>query len=390
MKQKLNTAEVNRYARQFAKTVCDSFYAQHRTINGKQVVEVSPSRQVNLFAVKKIFFQWQEETKKLKSPFFNYAEPEVAQALTTLMNALSRNISIERAVFEPILVAAVQDTVLLALSPIDFFLQEWGNLGDAIEVGSQLKPVGKYFAVHRPVYDHILQSVEAMGSYLRRDTLLNAVKAANSIPLEDVGPVFQGLSQTLPVQSAQFWLAADEDPLNFSAGIAEMENKPFSISKLSFGMDDEPVKEAPPVAVGLTLTKNEAPANKSVPLNERFAKTEESDSLNDRYTQEQTPASLNEKFVSPGQVNTVSDMYRTNTKIESLKMVIPLNKKFAFINELFNGNSQEFNEAVDHIDRAADYSAAIQLVKEKYFRKNNWDIEKDEVKDFYELLSRKF
>jgi len=71
-------------------------------------------------------------------------------------------------------------------------------------------------------------------------------------------------------------------------------------------------------------------------------------------------------------------------------MVIPLNKKFAFINELFNGNSQEFNEAVDHIDRAADYSAAIQLVKEKYFRKNNWDIEKDEVKDFYELLSRKF
>jgi hypothetical protein len=404
MKQKLNPAEVSRYAKQFAKTVCDSFFAQHRSIGGKQMVEVSPSRQVNLFAVKKVFFQWQEETKKLKSPFFDYTAPEVAQALTSFMNTLSRNISIERAVFEPLLAASVQDTILLALSPVDFFAQEWGNLGDAVEVATQLKPVGKYFAIHRPVYEHIVRSAEGLGGYLRRDTLLGAVKAASAVPPDDVAPLFQGLTQVLPARPEQFWLAEDDDPLNFSAGMAELENKPFSISKLSFDIDQEPAKEAPTAKQEPAVLPKPEPqvepkvepepptiSPKVVPLNERFSKREESDSLNNRYTQDQLPSSLNERFGNQQQpVNTVSDLYRSSSKVESLKMVIPLNKKFAFINELFNGNSQEFNEAIDLIDRSTDYPSAIQLVKERYFRKNNWDIEKDEVKEFYELLSRKF
>jgi hypothetical protein len=291
---------------------------------------------------------------------------------------------------------------VLALAPTDHFLQEWGGLGDTVEVATQLKPVGKYYAVHRPVYDHIVQAVEGMGSYLRRDTLANAIKAASSVPLEDVATVFQSLSQGLAVNPAQFWLAEDDDPLNFSGGMAELESKPFSISKLSFGMDEEqpvikeeavPTKQIQPNLVpssqgfdGSSL----GPA-KVIPLNERFAKAGEADSLNDSYTNDQNPTSLNERFGNPQKVvNTVSDMYRPNTKVESIKMVIPLNKKFSFINELFNGNSQEFNEAIDLIDSMHDYPSAIQLVKERYFRKNNWDIEKDEVKEFYELLSRKF
>ena len=47
---------------------------------------------MNLFVVRELFKAWKEETKKLKSPYFNYESPEVKEALETLMDKLSNNI----------------------------------------------------------------------------------------------------------------------------------------------------------------------------------------------------------------------------------------------------------------------------------------------------------
>jgi hypothetical protein len=77
-------------------------------------------------------------------------------------------------------------------------------------------------------------------------------------------------------------------------------------------------------------------------------------------------------------------------KGHSLRSMLPINKKFTFINGLFGGNATEFEQAIDMIDQCNDYHKAIMLIKEKYFRRFGWDLEKDEVKEFYEMVSRKF
>jgi hypothetical protein len=389
-KPQLDTQAIARYAKQFADTLCHQFYGQHAAVNGKQMVELAANRQVNLLAVKNVFSEWQQETQKLRSPFFDYTVPDVAQALTTLMNALSRNISMGRAVYEPILAKAVADTLVLALDPGEFFRQELAALGERVDVNAQLKPIGKYFSLNRPLFDQLCQALEAKGSPLNQAHAQQvAAEAAARYQPEDAAAVFRSLSVNLPATPGQFLTteAPLEDPLDFASnGLADLGGKSLTLSKMSFGLEEDAPKAEPPAS----YQPEAAPVAKVVPLNERFAKPEEPDTLNEKFGHDQSPASLNQRF-SQQQPSTasLSDLYK-NTKIESLKSFIPLNRKFAFINTLFGGNSQEFADAVDKIDHCADYHGAIMFIKDNYFRKHNWDLENDEVKEFYELVARKF
>ncbi|MCU0449249.1 MAG: hypothetical protein MUC97_05280 [Bernardetiaceae bacterium] len=388
-KPKLDTHAIAKYAKQFADTLCTQFYGQHPAISGKQMVELAANRQVNLLAVKNVFFQWQQETQKLRSPFFDYSVPEVAQALTTLMNALSRNISIGRAEYEPILAKAVADTVVLALDPADFFRQELAALGERVDVNNQLKPIGKYFSLNRPLFEQLCEAIAAKGGQMSQAQAQQvATEVAARYQPEDPTAVFRSLSATLPAQPEQFWAAEvpTEDPLDFASNGLDLGDKPLTLSKMSFSLEEE----NPKAELTASFKTEAAPVAKVVPLNERFSKPEELDTLNERFGQEQSPASLNQRFSQQQpSTATLSDLYK-NTKIESLKSFIPLNRKFAFINTLFGGSSQEFSEAVDKIDHCADYHGAIMFIKEHYFRKYNWDLENDEVKEFYELVARKF
>lgn len=73
-----------------------------------------------------------------------------------------------------------------------------------------------------------------------------------------------------------------------------------------------------------------------------------------------------------------------------LKGTIPLNLKFKFQKDLFNGDNTEFNNAIDMIDQCKDYHTAIALVKEKYIRPFDWDLGADATIDFLSMIDKKF
>jgi hypothetical protein len=73
-----------------------------------------------------------------------------------------------------------------------------------------------------------------------------------------------------------------------------------------------------------------------------------------------------------------------------MKQIIPYEKRGAFTNVLFGGSGNTFEEALAGIDQCSNYHDAIMYIRENYFRKYSWDLEKDEVKEFYEMVAEKF
>ena len=118
MQRKLNEDFIDSYCEKFASKVSAGFFVGNKkVITGKEILEVTPSKQVNFFVIKLLFRYWQEETKKLESPFFNYKHEEVRQAMIQFMNVLSQHIEINQSKFETLLNHAVKDAIYLAAMP---------------------------------------------------------------------------------------------------------------------------------------------------------------------------------------------------------------------------------------------------------------------------------
>jgi hypothetical protein len=398
LQQQLNIAEIEKYARQFANIVCNNFFAQKDRISGQEIVALPIEKQVSLLSVKNIFLQWQKETANLRSPFFDYTSADVQKALAAFMNVVSKHISIARKHFEPLLSDAVKETLILALTPGSYFSNLFAKKDQAITVETNLKPLLKYFKIHRRLAEEIVRRMSATVNPLSvsfAQELIQQISQQKNL-LDNEDELIASLSQTLPLNKNQLALIASpetlEDPLDFSND--SINSLSFEVTKMSFGIEkDEPqhglfhaenkpaIQSSPkeqekPIFQPVQQPKEEP---KFVPLNSKFASEPEQKkpSLNELLAQQQTKAP------------SVSDMYRS-AKIQSLADFIPLNHRYKFINELFGGNAAEFNNAIATIDACKDYHDAMMLIRNKYLPKYGWDFSKDEVKEFYELIGRKF
>ncbi len=73
-----------------------------------------------------------------------------------------------------------------------------------------------------------------------------------------------------------------------------------------------------------------------------------------------------------------------------LKKSIGINEKFLFVNELFDGNLQEYNECIDVLNQAASKESAMELLDQNFIQKYNWDSENEARVLLSELVSRRY
>lgn len=83
-------------------------------------------------------------------------------------------------------------------------------------------------------------------------------------------------------------------------------------------------------------------------------------------------------------VTTVADDFQ---KITHLKNRLTINQKFMFTKMLFNGDFDQFNNAIAHIDDLNSYDEATSYLDTHY---PNWDKETEEYEEFMELLTMRF
>jgi hypothetical protein len=98
-------------------------------------------------------------------------------------------------------------------------------------------------------------------------------------------------------------------------------------------------------------------------------------SLNDIIAQKMDGFQLSEKVIEP--------------KIDNLKTAISLNKKIAFVNELFKENVVEYAKSIDKINSSNNINEAMLIWTELKIT-HNWNNENTLVKDLEKLIQRRF
>ncbi|MBI1768448.1 MAG: hypothetical protein HYR67_08750 [Bacteroidetes bacterium] len=160
MEEKISIKAVEEYSNIFASKLADSFFQKNEKINGKEILSFCEIKQVNLFALKELLRLWNVENEKWRSPFFNYDATEVQQAAEQLKNVLSNNILVSKKDFFPLLKAAVTQTLLLVLSPYDFYVNVLDQKKGLVRV-DELKNETRYLKINQRPLEKLVEKLEA-------------------------------------------------------------------------------------------------------------------------------------------------------------------------------------------------------------------------------------
>ncbi len=335
METNINYQYISDYSRDFAKEVSNNFFAGKSTIDGREMLNLTPVAQINLFTIKIIFQQWKDEMSRLKSPYFNYQAPEVKIVMKEFMNVLSRNISVDQENFTSLLAKAVQDALLLIFSPYDFYQQEFTRKAKVNL--NELKEVAKYIKVNNNLMEAFINQFDNKSKEVIDNEeglkILNDILANTSELPEDFEPFQQQLSRIKPLQTD--YIYQQKKNTNKSA-ISPDEGQ------------SKPNQE----------NKNGAPAT-----------------LNDRFTTQQKE-SLAEVL--------------QKRKIENIKNHISINQRFMFINELFAGDANTYNQALERVDNCQSMNEALNYLQQNHVKPQQWDMESEEVAEFMDVLAKKY
>ncbi len=102
---------------------------------------------------------------------------------------------------------------------------------------------------------------------------------------------------------------------------------------------------------------------------------------------EETPASLNDTIGTQG--TALSDALK-DAPIKDLKKGIGLNDRYLFINELFRGDESVYERSIKTINGFSIYAEAEYWIKRELKLKLGWDEKSEAVKQFDQLVKRRF
>lgn len=236
---KINHQFIENYSKNFSEKVVTEFFASRKAITGKEIVTLTKSKQVNFLVIKTLFYQWQEETKKLESPFFDFKNDKVRKALVQFMNTLSQNIRVNSENFQPLLKNAVEDAIYLIFSPLDFYLAEISQKHPTHLAVKGFKSIMKYIKVNPLALQEFISVLEDTGKdRLEMDVALQlATDAFGHVETSDadIAAFVDAVSQVEPFDLTAVFLPEEV------AEPEEVEEPKFELD--SFLEDTEPLAD---------------------------------------------------------------------------------------------------------------------------------------------------
>lgn len=414
MKTQYSHAKREQYGRLLAALLCDQYFGARptATLDGPAVLRFTPIRQVNLFVVQQLLHRWTAEMAQLRSPYFDFEDADVRQALTQFMNVLSRRIKISRPAFEPLLAEAITDTLTGCLDPTETFARKL--LGDAAGyTPEKLRESLRYLDANKPVFEEFLATLPA-GQEQERDYLLSRFRLHREASQEHMQPVAVVVEQfnvLLPLTEAELYETSQPEgaaapdvpaaptpepaapaptpteatPQALATPVAPAPQEvpramparpePAPVAEKAAGVP-APAPQPTPAAKPATPAQAAAPeaTTAAVPLYEKLkAEQSAAPSLSETLRQERA-ATLADKA----------------PKVESLREAISINQRFSFINELFNGENMEYHAAIQHLDTLPSAELAKRYVTEDLADKYQWVRKDEHIGKLLKLIERKF
>lgn len=357
MDEKISLEAISLYGDAYAEKVLKDFFSTRDKITGTEILSLCNVHQVNLFVIRELFRAWKEETKKVKSPYFDYENPEVKDALENFMGVLSKNILIDRAHFAPLLKKASSQALLVIFDPYDFYAITITGKNNKLEVDAFREEI-RYLKVNKAPLDRMLQRLEEKGikeisgneAFAELDHVLEEVNFAP----EDVEEFIHQFNAKVKFDPAQFYVP--KNPI-WEPTATPIEKKAEEAPKLQ---EPTPVVQ-PPVSAAPQSKVHTVYPNQNV----------------------STP-SVNEKLQNQGRPTLVDNF----KKISKIKDSLTINQKFMFTKVLFHGDFELFSKAIDRLDQLDNMQAAIRYIESEHA--DTWDRDSEEFHEFMELVEMRF
>ena len=365
MTVQINSNYLESYSSDYAQIVCERFFSNRQFITGQDIIQLTNSNQVNFFIIKRLFEQWQEELTKLKSnPYFDYRDIAVHEALTQFMNVLSRRIKVEKSNFEPLVKDAVSMATRLACDPVAFYQEEIKKAPNG-KINEYLKENKKYYKWHDKV---IVFLIDKAGFGHDKDSYLKAIAANYQVikdNLESVNLLLATLGEIKPFDLDQF-ISLEENTM--AAPVHEVQEE--ANSSFFEAMEEESVVEPTPKPAV-------APKEPELVVEKKV---------------------LTEVSIGSGRLD--ARMLKAHFSAESYKGMkgilgelsesLALNQRFMFTKELFDGNADLLKHALRTIDDSPTFESAVELINSRYVQELDWDTNSEAVREFLQLVFRKF
>lgn len=407
MTSKLDFAAIEIYAAQYAKVLCDNFFAQHQQITGPQILGISNVQQVNLFVVSSLFEKWKAETTALRSPFFDFENETVQKALHTFMNTLSQHISVKRDIFEGILANATSETLVLVLNPHHYFDQILREQPNFVLKAESLKTIDKYTKLNQIIPHGLVERMDEQDEvYVTQAvTWLNEI-CINDDLFDNPDEIVAQFSETVVAEKAQFFkktVVTNPEEVSFfdmAVGISTPE-----VPKIQVNVAPTVAKTIEPVTPEANpLPQANAWLVSEPEKNNQAEQTPVAEIVPVAVPEQPTPApeianTLNDSFA--GHQPSLNDLLKSTTnqtvaqqnsigRIDSIAGVISLNQKYVFINSLFHGDTPAYQQAIEELDSCGSLEAAKELMNKKYAPKYLWRMSADDADTLFEMVKRKF
>jgi hypothetical protein len=447
MSNKFNANALTEYSKSYARRIVADYFQQHAIIGGRQILTLTPINQVNLFVISSLSDKWQADAEKFRSPYFDFTNAEVQEALQNFMNVVSQHISVRREHLEPLLADAVRRTLTLIFDPRAYFDDILRGQPDFTLTADTLKQITRYTKINQFIPAHITQrlngrpfiyvnqalnyldealtqhshEIEYFDKYvtqfseklpidlsvLLRGHVLEGFSGAptrsffdtateSAVPPAPLVPTAPVMTPKAPESEPDYTEpSASEEPTVSTQPVAEVEEvkaEPEPIVELRESYRDEDTVSGGPMFLdGNTGPEPVAPISQPSQLQTGAISTPTVTEVKPVYTPAETAHTLNDTLRETVTVEpvTVAETFH-RAPIESVARSISLNQKFRFINQLFNGNTSAYNQAVEEIDTLNNYGQALDLISYRYASQYLWDMSSDEVSELVEILKRRF
>lgn len=391
--KKINYKAIESFSNRITEAISYNYFLHNEKATGKDVMTASPVKQFNLFVLKNIFLEWQTETDKYKSDYFDFEHEDVKKALKGFMETVSFHISLNQDAFSALFHDAVLDTFSLVLSPEKYFK----NLIKESKTVEKLKENQRYFVYNKVIVGNIISAWEKAANIDEVFSQLNTI-------IKDTKETFEpslfmkDVSQIIPTNTADFIL---EDYLE--------EQKPVEVPKeeSKVATEKETEKEEPYSTNEESVQKTETKQEQAVVEEEKtpepvISETLGEDPVNTEEVKEEIeePASLekpintktfNDTFAPDTAKKTLYDeLQHQNKETKKFKNCITLSQKYIFIKELFGGTMDVYDKAVEDVDAFKSYEEASNFLIYNYADKYNWQSKEEQSAELFEALSLKF
>ncbi|NMM49781.1 hypothetical protein [Marinigracilibium pacificum] len=357
----LNENYLQKYASNVARQICAAAFSEKEKVSGADIKKLTPVKQVNYFVIKYLFKNWKTEMKRLTdSPYFDYDHQEVKEALIQFKNKVSNHILIAEKDLEPLVYDSVIDTLKLMYSPYDFFISEIKELD-----GMGIKAIderGKYLTINKNLWSGLVSNLNSLDneeySFEVLENQFNRVCEESGSEPDSIDHLINDLNEYQPIDESELY--TERSGFNTSEIVVD------EIEEIE--IEEEQVKQE-------SFVEN---------THEELEDSIEEKPLVDRFHSDYE--TLNDKVASQkGKVKTLA-----HQNLESIKKGLSLNQRFMFTKELFRGDQELFEHAIDKLDQCSEYNEVINLIEQEFAPNNKWNMESYEVSEFMHMINRRF